>query len=185
MNGQKSVDDSDDDDDPNDHDDKQVSSLLTSSTIDQNIEINPVVSCLLSLARVSPPFPPHRIAMVWPFSSSSSSSSSSQPSKPIAADGGYIAPDRSARQRCYDSRDRLFACLDRNDILDAVKEDDRSHKVCGGENDGYERDCARAWVGQWRFWTCLSCTLYLLLTDDDAIDGDSDQVFQGEESDGV
>ena len=91
--------------------------------------------------------------MVWPFSSSSSSSSPSQDtstnpnsSGPKSRDGGFIAPDRSAREKCYESRDRLFDCLDRNDILDAVKEDGKSRRVCKGENEGYERDCAKAWV---------------------------------------
>jgi Cytochrome oxidase c subunit VIb len=57
-----------------------------------------------------------------------------------------VAPDRSSRERCYESRDRLFECLDNNDILDAVREDEKSRRVCRAENEGYERDCARAWV---------------------------------------
>lgn len=91
--------------------------------------------------------------MVWPFSPSSSSSpptsapSSTSSSGPKSPDGGFVAPDRSARERCYESRDRLFGCLDRNDILDAVGEDEKSRKVCRGENEAYERDCAKAWVG--------------------------------------
>ena len=76
---------------------------------------------------------------------------SSSPSKPKlnapqAEDGGYIAPDRTKREMCYDSRDILFKCLDKNDILDAVKEDEKSRKVCAQENAAYERDCARSWV---------------------------------------
>jgi Cytochrome oxidase c subunit VIb len=101
--------------------------------------------------------------MVWPFSSSSSTSATDatptnpKSSGPKSQDGGYVAPDRSARERCYESRDRLFACLDRNDILDAVREDEKSRRVCKEENEGYERDCARAWVslsflGLWIQW---------------------------------
>ncbi len=86
--------------------------------------------------------------MVWPFSSSSPQTPTPNPnsSGPQTRDGGFIAPDRSARERCYESRDRLFACLDRNDILDAVSEDEKSRRVCKGENEAYERDCAKAWV---------------------------------------
>lgn len=83
--------------------------------------------------------------MVWPFSPSPQPTSSSS-SSPKSRDGGYVAPDRSARERCYESRDRLFDCLDRNDILDAVKEDEKSRRVCRGENEAYEKNCAKAWV---------------------------------------
>jgi cytochrome c oxidase assembly factor 6 len=85
--------------------------------------------------------------MVWPFSSSTSPSPGTPTSSgPKSSDGGYIAPDRSRREKCYMSRDRLYACLDRNDILDAVKEDEKSRKVCKAENEEYEANCAKAWV---------------------------------------
>ncbi|KAF7513674.1 hypothetical protein GJ744_007725 [Endocarpon pusillum] len=85
--------------------------------------------------------------MVWPFSSSSQDTSTNPNSSgPKSRDGGFIAPDRSAREKCYESRDRLFDCLDRNDILDAVKEDEKTRRVCKGENEVYERDCAKAWI---------------------------------------
>lgn len=83
--------------------------------------------------------------MVWPFSSSSSGSSSAAGS-PTSKDGGYVAPDRSARERCYESRDLFFACLDENDILDAVKNDQESRLRCPKQVEAYERDCAKSWV---------------------------------------
>lgn len=72
----------------------------------------------------------------------------SQPTStaPRSTDGGYVAPDRSKREVCYESRDLFFKCLDRNNILDAVKEDEKSRQVCPTEVTAYERDCARSWV---------------------------------------
>jgi Cytochrome oxidase c subunit VIb len=67
-----------------------------------------------------------------------------------------VAPDRRARDRCYDSRDRLFDCLDRHDILDAVAEDEKSRRLCRTENEGYERNCARAWVSVPYLLICLA-----------------------------
>ena len=75
--------------------------------------------------------------MGW-FSWSSDSSKTS--------DGGRIAPDRSSRERCWEGRDRLFACLDRNDILDAVKDDKEARRKCGKETEEFEGACAKAWV---------------------------------------
>jgi len=61
-------------------------------------------------------------------------------------DGGRIAPDRNAREICYESRDIFFECLDKNDILDAIKEDDKVRRVCPQEVTAYEKDCARSWI---------------------------------------
>lgn len=78
-------------------------------------------------------------AMGWlPWSSDSSSNA--------ASDGGRIAPDRSSRQRCYEGRDLFFSCLDRNDILDAVKNDKEAQRKCGKELAQFETVCSRAWV---------------------------------------
>lgn len=84
--------------------------------------------------------------MGWlPWSSSSES--------PKSSDGGRIAPDRSSRQRCYEGRDLFFACLDRNDILDAVKDDKEARRRCGSEIAQFESACSQSWV----------CTLFFLL----------------------
>lgn len=76
----------------------------------------------------------------------SSSSASKQPEAKKAQDGGFVAPDRNKRELCYESRDIFFECLDKNDILDAIREDDKSRKVCPKEVADYERDCAKSWV---------------------------------------
>jgi cytochrome c oxidase assembly factor 6 len=77
-----------------------------------------------------------------------SSATHSQPAavRPKSKDGGYVAPDRNAREVCYESRDIFFECLDKNNILDAVREDEKSRQVCPQEVKDYERDCARSWV---------------------------------------
>lgn len=63
-----------------------------------------------------------------------------------ASDGGRIAPDRTSRQRCYEGRDMFFTCLDRNDILDAIKDDKEARRKCGKEIAEFETACSRAWV---------------------------------------
>ncbi|KAI1612361.1 cytochrome oxidase c subunit VIb-domain-containing protein [Exophiala viscosa] len=72
----------------------------------------------------------------------------SQPesARPKSKDGGFVAPDRSSREVCYESRDLFFECLDKNNILDAIKEDGKARKVCSEEVTAYERDCARSWI---------------------------------------
>lgn len=61
-------------------------------------------------------------------------------------DGGYIAPDRSSRAHCWEMRDEFFRCLDRNDILDSVKEDEKARKACAPELKEFEKACASSWV---------------------------------------
>lgn len=78
--------------------------------------------------------------------SSSSSTSNTSTSTPKTQDGGFVAPDRNRRELCYESRDIFFECLDKNNILDANKEDEKSRKLCPTEVADYERDCARSWV---------------------------------------
>lgn len=63
-----------------------------------------------------------------------------------SSDGGYVAPDRSTRAVCYEMRDQFFQCLDRHDILDSVKEDEKAQKVCGSELKEFEKSCASSWV---------------------------------------
>ncbi|RMD42286.1 hypothetical protein DV735_g2825, partial [Chaetothyriales sp. CBS 134920] len=75
-----------------------------------------------------------------------SSSPSATSSAPKSKDGGYIAPDRNAREQCYESRDLFFRCLDKHDILDAISEDDKARRLCSEEVAVYERDCAKTWI---------------------------------------
>jgi hypothetical protein len=87
--------------------------------------------------------------MVWGLdwiSGSGSGLSTPASTAPRSNDGGYVAPDRSKREVCYESRDIFFQCLDKNNILDAIKEDDKARQVCPTEVTAYEKDCARSWV---------------------------------------
>lgn len=59
---------------------------------------------------------------------------------------GSVTPSRNERQRCWEARDTYFACLDRSNILDAVKDAEAAHKACPAEEAAFERDCAKAWV---------------------------------------
>jgi len=86
--------------------------------------------------------------MGW-FSSSPSSTDQKLPSvespKP-SKDGGFIAPDRSARAMCWEGRDNFFACLDKNKIIDSVKESEKAASLCGSESAQFEKNCATSWV---------------------------------------
>lgn len=63
-----------------------------------------------------------------------------------ASDGGRIAPDRTSRARCWEGRDAFFACLDRNDILDAIKDDKEARRKCAKEVAEFEAACSATWV---------------------------------------
>lgn len=63
-----------------------------------------------------------------------------------ASDGGRIAPDRTSRARCWEGRDAFFACLDRNDILDGIKDDKEARRKCAKEVAEFEAACSATWV---------------------------------------
>ncbi|KAK4457750.1 cytochrome c oxidase assembly factor 6 [Cladorrhinum samala] len=65
---------------------------------------------------------------------------------------GAVAPSRAERQKCWEARDAYFACLDRNNIVDALKEDKKAGKVCGAESQKFEGDCAIQWVTYFKKW---------------------------------
>jgi hypothetical protein len=71
---------------------------------------------------------------------------SSGDSKNAASDGGRIAPDRTSRARCWEGRDSFFACLDKNDILDGIKEDKKARQKCAKEVEEFEAACSQSWV---------------------------------------
>lgn len=76
----------------------------------------------------------------------SSPTQNAPPPPAPSSDGAYIAPDRSARQHCWDARDNFFSCLDRNGIVNSIEEKDKVEKVCGAENQRLEGECAKSWV---------------------------------------
>ncbi|KPI41355.1 Cytochrome c oxidase assembly factor 6 [Cyphellophora attinorum] len=82
----------------------------------------------------------------WLTGGPSTTSSANPKGPPRSNDGGYIAPDRTKREVCYESRDIFFKCLDKHDILDAVKDDEKARQSCPEEVTAYERDCARSWI---------------------------------------
>ena len=49
---------------------------------------------------------------------------------------------RQDRQRCWDSRDAYFACLDARGV---VKPGDEG-TACAAEKKPYEKNCAKSWV---------------------------------------
>lgn len=69
---------------------------------------------------------------------------------------GARAPDRTERKRCWEARDSYFACLDRNNILDALKDEKAAASACKNEAVVFERDCAKEWVSRssslFSFW---------------------------------
>ncbi|KZS88071.1 hypothetical protein SISNIDRAFT_498113 [Sistotremastrum niveocremeum HHB9708] len=56
------------------------------------------------------------------------------------------APDRSSRQRCWDTRDAYYACLDLHEILEPGGDAEKTKGVCGKERTAYEGSCAKSWV---------------------------------------
>lgn len=70
---------------------------------------------------------------------------------------GAVAPTRAERQQCWFARDAYFACLDANNIVDALKDDKKAAKACASESAGFEKDCAAQWVGSplLLFWVRL------------------------------
>ena len=59
---------------------------------------------------------------------------------------GAVAPSRAERQKCWAARDAYFACLDANNIVDALKDDKKAAKACTAESSQFDRDCAAQWV---------------------------------------
>ena len=63
-----------------------------------------------------------------------------------SADGAFEAPDRQSRAHCWRARDEFFACLERNGIVDSIREKDQAESVCGVEGKGFGKECAASWV---------------------------------------
>ncbi|KAJ8088919.1 hypothetical protein PM082_014165 [Marasmius tenuissimus] len=69
---------------------------------------------------------------MWPFSSSKTE------------EEDLKAPSRHDRQKCWETRDAYFACLDKAGIIKPG--DERSQGVCSSENQVYEKNCAKSWI---------------------------------------
>jgi hypothetical protein len=74
-------------------------------------------------------------------------SAAAKPAEPkLSSDGAPIAPDRTQRARCWESRDLYFSCLDKNAIVDSIRESDKATKACGAQGKAFEANCASSWV---------------------------------------
>ena len=51
-------------------------------------------------------------------------------------------PDREKRQKCWETRDAYFACLDRAGVVKAGEE----KNACSQDRKRYETNCAKSWV---------------------------------------
>lgn len=91
------------------------------------------------------------VTMGWLWGSADDATSSK-----TSKDGAYVAPDRTKRVMCWDSRDDYFQCLNRNNILDALKEHDAAAKACSKETQAFEQNCASSWVSPSTFITFFS-----------------------------
>lgn len=88
------------------------------------------------------------LSYVWPLWASGAASTTPDARRADDIRTGIAVPSRAERYRCWDSRDGLFACLDRNNIIDAVEPAGAAAAaaVCGPENAQLERDCAAQWA---------------------------------------
>jgi cytochrome c oxidase assembly factor 6 len=81
---------------------------------------------------------------------------SSGSDKKSSKDGEYEATDRLSRAKCWDARDRYFQCLDKNDILNPMKDEEKAKRLCPSEDKKYEENCATAWVRDIGTWNRIS-----------------------------
>lgn len=77
----------------------------------------------------------------------SSGPASSGPSTPKRVpDGAFEAPNRTDRALCWAARDAFFACLDKNGIIDSLKDSEATTKACESLDTRLQKDCASSWV---------------------------------------
>ncbi|KAI9654885.1 MAG: hypothetical protein M1831_005254 [Alyxoria varia] len=61
-------------------------------------------------------------------------------------DGSYKPLKREERQKCWEARDAYFTCLDKNNILDAIRDRDAAAQKCPKQSEAFAQDCASSWV---------------------------------------
>ncbi|KAH7871289.1 cytochrome oxidase c subunit VIb-domain-containing protein [Lentinula edodes] len=66
---------------------------------------------------------------MWPFTSSKKDTSPST---------------REDRSKCWEARDKYFACLDRVGVLKPG--DEKKDGACASEDKAYEQNCAKSWI---------------------------------------
>lgn len=70
------------------------------------------------------------------------------PAPKPSPDGAFEAPNRTARANCWRARDQFFDCLERNAIIDSIKDKEGAQSACGEESKGFDKECASSWVCQ-------------------------------------
>jgi len=57
-----------------------------------------------------------------------------------------IIPLRDERKVCYVARDAFFACCDKNNIDNPMRDVESAKRKCGAEKARFEKDCISSWV---------------------------------------
>ncbi|KAG5356949.1 Cytochrome c oxidase assembly factor 6 [Yarrowia sp. C11] len=73
-------------------------------------------------------------------------SKTEEPASVGPAGGDKDLTKKKTRQICWDSRDKFFACLDKNNIVDAIKDSEQATAKCPKEEKQYEADCIASWI---------------------------------------
>lgn len=63
-----------------------------------------------------------------------------------------VAPNRSKREQCWDSRDKYLDCLEVNKIdnpSETTKYKEQLAK-CKAQSDNFDRDCSKSWVSYFK-----------------------------------
>lgn len=94
----------------------------------------------------SPLQPKYHAVMAWLPAWGSTTKPEGAPSSDSIKSEEYRPPGRQTRAKCWDSRDVFNECLNRNNILDAIKDKEAADKACGKESDLFEKNCASSWV---------------------------------------
>ena len=95
------------------------------------------------------------LTMGW-FSSEPSPAPDKQPPSVQSTETTEYRPlKRNERKACWEARDIYFGCLDKNNILDAVKDGEEAKNKCPKEDDLFEKDCATSWVCCRRWALCV------------------------------
>lgn len=75
--------------------------------------------------------------------------SSSSPSPLVSSSdtaSAPLPPLRSSRAHCWEARDAFFGCLDRNNIVDSIRDKAGADEKCGMEEKKLRGECVASWV---------------------------------------
>ncbi|AAS52371.1 AEL313Cp [Eremothecium gossypii ATCC 10895] len=65
-----------------------------------------------------------------------------------AAEDQTRAPDKASRQRCWESRDAYFECLDSINVVNALDPTatPQVRRNCGKQEDSFHQNCVTSWI---------------------------------------